>query len=103
MVAINEISKKRLGATAVNDDKNKLIGIITDGDVRRMFEKYEDFKTLTAKDIMSMWPKMIQCDSLATEALEVMKKNNISQLIVMDKDAYAGILHLHDLIREGII
>lgn len=102
-LAINEISKKRLGATAVNNDENTLIGIITDGDVRRMFENYDDFKSLTAENIMSSSPKDIQCESLATEALEIMKKNNISQLIVMDKDAYAGILHLHDLIREGII
>ncbi len=101
--AINEISKKRLGATAVKNIKGEIIGVITDGDVRRMFEKYDDFKSLNAQDIMSSNPKLIQCDNLATEALEVMKHHNISQLIVMDKEKYAGILHLHDLIREGII
>ena len=102
-LAINEISKKRLGATAVNNEEDKIIGIITDGDVRRMFEKYNDFKELLAENIMSTDPKKVQSESLATEALEIMKVNNISQLIVMEKEAYAGILHLHDLIREGII
>ena len=102
-LAINEISKKRLGATAVNNEEDKIIGIITDGDVRRMFEKYNDFKELLAENIMSTDPKKVQSESLATEALEIMKVNNISQLIVMEKEVYAGILHLHDLIREGII
>lgn len=101
--AILEISKKRLGATAVIDDNSSLIGIITDGDVRRMFEKFENFEGIVAEQIMSNSPRIIQSDILAIEALEVMKKYNINQLIVMDKDNFAGILHIHDLIREGII
>lgn len=100
---IIEISKKRLGAAVVTDGNGGITGIITDGDVRRMFEKYDDFKGLQAKDIMTVSPKMIQSDKLAAEALEIMRKNNITQLIVVENDNYAGILHLHDLLREGII
>jgi arabinose-5-phosphate isomerase len=101
--AIVEISKKRLGATVVLNDDNKITGIITDGDVRRMFEKYDDFKTLLAKDIMSEKPKTIVADMLAVEALEQMKQNNISQLVVVENNVYVGILHVHDLMREGTI
>jgi arabinose-5-phosphate isomerase len=101
--AIVEISKKRLGATGVLGDEDEIIGIITDGDVRRMFEKYEDFKGLMAKDIMSTKPKTIEIDTLAVQALELMKQNNISQLLVVHNNAYIGILHVHDLMREGII
>lgn len=101
-IAINEITKKRLGVTAVLEG-DAVIGIVTDGDVRRMFENFVDFKDLTVKSIMSFDPKTIQADQLATEALELLKHNNISQLIVMDKNRYAGILHIHDLLREGII
>jgi arabinose-5-phosphate isomerase len=101
--AIVEISKKRLGATVVLGNEDEIIGIITDGDVRRMFEKHEDFKELIAKDIMSTNPKIIQIDTLAVQALEQMKEYNISQLLVVNNNAYAGILHVHDLMREGII
>jgi arabinose-5-phosphate isomerase len=100
---IIEISKKRLGATAVLGENETVVGIITDGDIRRMFEKYDDFNTLIAKDIMTINPKSIEVDSLAIEALEEMKKYNISQLIVLDNEKYSGILHVHDLMREGII
>ena len=101
--AINEISQKRLGATVVVGDQKNVLGIITDGDVRRMFENYEDFTHLHAEDIMSKNPRTIFSDSLAADALEIMKANNITQLIVMEEDKYAGVLHLHDLIKEGII
>ncbi len=101
--AIVEISKKRLGATGVLGNENEIIGIITDGDVRRMFEKYDDFKGLLAKDIMSAKPKTIEADTLAVLALEQMKQNNISQLLVVENNVYVGILHVHDLMREGII
>jgi arabinose-5-phosphate isomerase len=101
--AIIEISKKRLGATVVLGEQDEIIGIITDGDVRRMFEKYEDFKGLLAKDIMSTKPKAIDADTLAVQALEQMKQNNISQLLVVHNNTYIGILHVHDLMREGII
>ena len=100
---IVEISKKRLGATVILNKDEKPIGIVTDGDVRRMFEKYDDFINLQAKDIMSINPKMIQENLLAVEALEIMKVFNITQIVVMNDKEYAGILHLHDLIKEGII
>lgn len=100
---IVEISKKRLGATVILNKDEKPIGIVTDGDVRRMFEKFDDFINLKAKDIMSINPKMIQENLLAVEALEIMKIFNITQIVVMNDKEYAGILHLHDLIKEGII
>ncbi len=101
--AIVEITKKRLGAAAVLDAKQEVLGIITDGDIRRMLEKYDSFATLRADDIMSRSPKSIQCESLAVEALELMRKHNINQLIALEENRYAGILHLQDLVREGII
>lgn len=100
---IVEISKKRLGATAILDKKGKPIGIVTDGDVRRMFEKYDDFTALKANDIMTPNAKQIDTNELAVEALQMMRLNNISQLVVMDNNQYVGMLHLHDLIKEGII
>ena len=98
---ILEISSKRLGMTAVIDN-GTLVGVITDGDLRRLMEKgfHND---LTAAEIMSKNPKFIQKDELAVVALELMKKNNITQLIVMDANSYEGVIHLHDLIREGIL
>ncbi len=101
--AIMEITKKRLGAAVVLGEKEEVLGIITDGDVRRMFEKYDSFTDLTADDIMSRLPKTIQMESLAAEALELMRSHNINQLIAMNDNKYAGILHLQDLVREGII
>ncbi len=100
---IVEMTQKRLGAAAVTDSNNKVLGIITDGDLRRMLEKTNDFNALTAAAIMSLSPKSINADALATEALDIMRNNNISQLIVIENSFYAGIIHLHDLIREGII
>ncbi len=100
---IVEMTKKMLGTTVVTDAANKVLGIITDGDLRRMLEKTGDFSNLTAADIMSRQPKTIEADALATEALDNMKHNNISQLVVIESEKYAGIIHLHDLIREGII
>ena len=101
--AILEITKKRLGAAAVLDDNEEVIGIITDGDIRRMLEKYDSFTNLSANDIMSKNPKTIEADAMAVAALEKMRENNINQLIALDKDRYAGIIHLQDLVREGII
>ena len=99
---IVEITKNRLGAvTVVNDDK--IEGIITDGDIRRMMEKYTSFEHLTAKDIMGASPRRIESTELAINALEVMRTNNITQIIVADAGVYKGIIHLHDLLREGII
>jgi arabinose-5-phosphate isomerase len=100
---IVEISQKRLGATAVIDS-SKIVGIITDGDIRRMLESDEDFNLFTAKDIMSIHPKTIDKDALAVDALEILEQNNITQIIAVDKNLeYTGVVHLHDLLKEGII
>ncbi|MCK0131767.1 KpsF/GutQ family sugar-phosphate isomerase [Flavobacteriaceae bacterium F08102] len=96
-----EITEKRLGATAVLD-QDKVIGIITDGDIRRMLKKSPDFSGLKALDIMGGNPKKIESNSMAVDALDLMEKNNITQIIVMDGHKYKGIVHLHDLIKEGI-
>jgi len=98
-----EITAKRLGTAAVVDVKGKITGIITDGDIRRMLEKQDSFISLTAIDIMGSNPKIIEAGELAINALEKMRQNNISQLLVINEDVYAGVIHLHDLIREGII
>ncbi len=99
---IIEISQKRLGATAVLKNE-KLEGIITDGDLRRMLEKGTAFSNLSAKDIMSSNPKTIAVNGLAYDALQIMENNNISQIIVMDNDEYVGIVHMHELLKEGIL
>jgi arabinose-5-phosphate isomerase len=100
---IVEISSKRLGATAVVDEKNKLLGIITDGDLRRMLEKDISIEKITAADIMTTTPKTIGADELAVDALDLMRKKSITQLVVIDGEKYLGFIHLHDLIREGLI
>ncbi|WP_456460932.1 KpsF/GutQ family sugar-phosphate isomerase [Lutibacter sp.] len=98
---IIEISKKRLGCTAVIE-KNKLVGIITDGDLRRMLKDNSDISHLIAKDIMSKNPKTIEIDAMAIKALETMENNNITQILVEKKSNYVGVVHLHDLLKEGI-
>ena len=85
------------------DNSNQICGIVTDGDLRRMLEKSDSFSKLAAKDIMSKLPKQIASDSLAAEAFELMRKNNINQLLVTENDSYVGVVHIQDLIREGII
>lgn len=100
--AIIEISEKMLGVTAVVED-NKIIGIITDGDIRRMLKNNTNFKDLKAIDIMSPKPKTIEQDSLAVDALELLEANKISQLLAVENDTYAGVVHIHNLIREGIL
>jgi arabinose-5-phosphate isomerase len=100
---IVEITSKRLGTTAVLNEDGTLAGIITDGDIRRMLEKDFDIKASTAKDIMNATPKIIQQSELAVYALDVLRTNNISQLIVLDNQQYTGVLHIHDIIREGIL
>lgn len=100
---IIEISSKRLGATAVLDSAGKVTGIVTDGDLRRMMEKFDDLRQLTANDIMSINPKHISPDKLAISALETMRANSITQLLVVRDDEYLGIIHIHDILREGII
>jgi arabinose-5-phosphate isomerase len=100
---IVEITRHRLGITAVLDGDGKLEGVITDGDLRRMLEKNGDVDLQKAKDIMSLKPKTIEAQTLAVSALNIMRQNNITQLLVTDENIYVGVLHLHDLIKEGII
>jgi arabinose-5-phosphate isomerase len=100
---IIEMTQKRLGAAVVVNESENILGIITDGDLRRMLEKADRFDNLQAKDIMSINPKTIGSDVLAVNALDEMRKYNISQLVVEDNKIYAGIIHLHDLVKEGII
>lgn len=100
---IVEMTAKRLGITAVVDAEDSLLGIITDGDLRRMLEKSIAIDTIRAGDIMTANPKTIGPDELAVGALDMLRKNEISQLAVTEKGKYLGIIHLHDLIREGLI
>ncbi len=100
---IVEISKKRLGATAVVNEQAELLGIITDGDLRRMMEKNNLIDEVTATQIMTVNPKTIDAEALAIDAMEMMRKNNISQLAVVNNKQYLGMIHLHDLIKEGLI
>jgi arabinose-5-phosphate isomerase len=100
---ITTISKSRLGATAVIDENKKVLGIITDGDIRRMLETHHEFQTLTAKDIYHKNPITIAANVLAIEAAKLMEQKDISQIIVTDQDMYKGIIHIHDLMKEGII
>jgi arabinose-5-phosphate isomerase len=100
---IIEMTQKRLGAAVVVNDTKNILGIITDGDLRRMLEKTDSFENLRAKDIMSSNPKTIAADILAVQALDEMRRYNISQLVVEDNKKYAGLIHLHDLVKEGII
>ena len=99
---IVEISAKMLGVAAVIDQGN-ILGVVTDGDIRRMLSKTDTIKGLTAKDIMSVHPKTIDFDSLAIDALNLMEKNKITQLLVTQNGKYAGIIHLHNLIQEGLL
>jgi arabinose-5-phosphate isomerase len=100
---IVEITKNRLGVTAVTDEKGTLVGIITDGDIRRMLERDGDLKKITAADIMTRKPKTIAPAEMAVAALDVMRQAEITQLVVVERDAYLGIIHLHDLVKEGLI
>lgn len=99
---IIEISEKRLGATAVVENE-KVIGVITDGDIRRMLNNNDTFAHLTAKDIMTKTPKMIQSSTMVVEALNILEDFSITQLIVSDNGEYKGIVHLHDILKEGIV
>jgi arabinose-5-phosphate isomerase len=99
---IMEISEKRLGVTAVMD-QDEIIGIITDGDIRRMLNKTETITGLTAKDIMTEHAKSIKSTDLVSDALDVLENHAITQLAVIDNGTYKGIIHLHDILKEGII
>ena len=99
---IVEISEKRLGATAVLNGST-ILGVITDGDIRRMLKNNMNITAITAKDIMSKNPKTVDINAMAIEALDIMENNNITQLLVVDGNKYKGVVHLHDLLKEGII
>jgi arabinose-5-phosphate isomerase len=100
---IMEMTRKRLGVTGVTGSNGKLLGIITDGDLRRMLEKSDTIQHITARDIMTQNPKTIQPSAMAVNALDIMRKNSITQLVVAENETYLGILHLHDLVKEGLI
>ncbi|HPG10072.1 MAG TPA: KpsF/GutQ family sugar-phosphate isomerase, partial [Chitinophagaceae bacterium] len=100
---IVEMTQKRLGVTAVIDEADNLLGIITDGDLRRMLEKNTAIDSIKASDIMSSNPKTIGPEELAVNALDLLRKNEITQLVVTENNKYLGIIHLHDLIKEGLI
>ncbi|RXK48168.1 KpsF/GutQ family sugar-phosphate isomerase [Aquirufa rosea] len=101
--AIHEISSKRLGATTVMNEQDELLGIITDGDVRRMLEKHSDWANIQIVDMMNTQPKTIDSEAFATEALALMQAKNITQLVVIENKKAVGFIHLHDLLREGIL
>lgn len=100
---IVNISENRLGATAVLDSNNQIMGIITDGDIRRMLNKFENLSQITAQDVMSSNPMSIDANAMATEAAAIMQDKKITQLIVTKNNSYFGFIHLHDLYSEGII
>jgi arabinose-5-phosphate isomerase len=100
---ILEISSKRLGCTSVIDGNKILLGIITDGDLRRMLEKNPNLDSIKASDIMTRNPKNIEKDEFAVRALQLMQENNITQLVVTNGEKVAGFIHLHDLLKEGIV
>lgn len=100
--AIVEISEKRLGVTAVVEN-DKVIGIITDGDIRRMLNDRDNIAGVVARDIMTHNPKTIKSADMAVDALNTMENHSITQLVVVDNGEYKGILHLHDILKEGIV
>lgn len=101
--AIIEMTSKRLGATAVIDPDGALVGIITDGDLRRMLERHADLDALCARDVMTPAPISLLPDTMAVEAFDLMRRRSITQVIVAEAGKYLGMVHLHDLIREGLI
>ncbi len=100
---IVEMTQKRLGVTAVVDEQNHLLGIITDGDLRRMLKNNVQIDSIKASDIMTVNPKTIGADELAIEALNILRKHEITQLVVTSNGLYLGVIHLHDLLKEGFI
>jgi arabinose-5-phosphate isomerase len=100
---ILNISANRLGATVVLHENGNIAGIITDGDVRRMVEKGLSIHSLRARDIMSSNPKKVESDELAVNAFNMMEQNKITSLVVLEKGKYIGLVHIHDILREGIV
>jgi arabinose-5-phosphate isomerase len=102
MEVIVEISNKRLGAAVVLDAEGRIVGIVTDGDIRRLVEKGQDIRSVNAADMMGKNPRTIDADELAVEGFHLMETHKITQLIVTRNGEYASIVHLHDILREGI-
>jgi len=100
---IIEISEKRLGATVVTDIEKRIAGIITDGDLRRMLVKTNSLENIIAKDIMSINPKKVSPETFAIDAFEMMRQNNITSLVVCENEKYLGIIHIHDMLKEGFV
>jgi arabinose-5-phosphate isomerase len=100
---ILNITQNRLGATAVIDESNQILGVVTDGDIRRMLEKYDAFDSLTAENIMGKSPVTVETDVMATEVAALMQQKKITQILVTQQSIYFGVVHLHDLYREGIL
>ncbi|HCC30667.1 MAG TPA: D-arabinose 5-phosphate isomerase, partial [Marinilabiliales bacterium] len=100
---IMEMTTKRLGATSVLDENGKLVGIITDGDLRRMLVSKRPVNQLKAFDIMGKNPRTIEESELAVTAFQMMEQNNITQLIVVNQGKYVGMIHIHDILKEGIV
>ncbi len=99
---IFEMTSKRLGATVVLSEQNSLLGIITDGDLRRMLKKHDNLESLKAIDIMSSSPKSVQKSIMAVDALKIMREHSIGQLVVLDKNKFIGLVHIHDILAKGI-
>jgi arabinose-5-phosphate isomerase len=100
-VVINEISTKLVGATAVVEN-NQVVGVVTDGDLRRMMQSVVDIASMKAQDIMTKKPIILSSSTLAKKALTLMQEKEISQIIVEDSNSYMGIVHIHDILNEGI-
>lgn len=100
---ILEMTSQRLGAAVVLDESHHIIGIITDGDLRRMLVKDLDIKLVRAEDVMTPHPLTIDANALAVEAMVLMRQKSITQLVVVDNERYVGMVHLHDLLKEGIV
>ncbi|MBL7806773.1 MAG: KpsF/GutQ family sugar-phosphate isomerase [Saprospiraceae bacterium] len=100
---ILEMTSRRLGATAVEDASGQLLGVITDGDLRRMLQRGGDFSSVSAEDILTKNPKSVGPETLAVDALSLMREYSITQLLVVEEGKYLGIVHLHDLLREGLV
>lgn len=100
---IVEMTEKRLGMTLVTGEDGHIAGIVTDGDLRRMLRRNPSWDALTAADVMTTDPKTIEADALAVTALDLLRRHHITQLVVLNKGRYAGVIHLHDLVREGLL
>ena len=100
--AIMEITRKRLGITTVVDEEGRLLGVVSDGDLRRHLESGLDFASATAKEVMTTGPKSTRPDALAAEAVELMERHAITSLVVLEDDKPVGIVHLHDLLKMGL-